>query len=98
MEPCFDTYAPISALAGASTRYVSLAPPDFSLPREELLRAFNPRTKAIILNTPHNPTGRVFTMEELSFVASLCEKYDAYVISDEVYEHLVYDGRKHVPS
>jgi N-succinyldiaminopimelate aminotransferase len=96
MEPCFDTYAPISALAGASTRYVSLLPPDFSLPREELLRAFNPRTKAIILNTPHNPTGRVFTLEELSFVASLCERYDAYAVSDEVYEHLVYAGRKHV--
>ena len=96
MEPCFDTYAPISALAGATIRYVSLIPPDFSLPREELLRAFSPRTKAIILNTPHNPTGRVFSMEELSFVASLCERYDAYAISDEVYEHLVYAGRKHV--
>jgi N-succinyldiaminopimelate aminotransferase len=96
MEPCFDTYAPISALAGASIRYVSLVPPDFSLPREDLLRAFSPKTKAIILNTPHNPTGRVFTMEELTFVASLCERYDAYAISDEVYEHLVYAGRKHV--
>jgi aspartate/methionine/tyrosine aminotransferase len=96
VEPCYDTYAPISALTGASIRYVSLVPPEFSLPREALLRAFNPRTKAIILNTPHNPTGRVFTMEELTFVASLCERYDAYAIGDEVYEHLVYAGRKHV--
>ena len=96
VEPCFDTYAPISALAGARIRYVSLTPPDFSLPRGELARVFSPRTKAIILNTPHNPTGKVFSMEELSFVASLCERYDAYAISDEVYEHLVYGGRSHV--
>ncbi len=96
IEPCFDTYAPICALAGARIRYVSLNPPDFSLPRQELSRAFGPKTKAIVLNTPHNPTGRVFTMEELAFVASLCERHDAYVISDEVYEHLVYDGSQHV--
>jgi N-succinyldiaminopimelate aminotransferase len=96
IEPCFDTYAPISSLPGASIRYVSLSPPDFSLPREELTRAFSPKTKAVVLNTPHNPTGRVFTMEELTFVASLCGRYDAYAISDEVYEHLVYAGRKHI--
>jgi len=96
IEPCFDSYAPISALAKAKIRYVSLKLPDFSLPREELAEHFNSKTKAIIINTPHNPTGKVFTIEELTFIASLCEKYDAYIISDEVYEHLVYDGRKHV--
>jgi N-succinyldiaminopimelate aminotransferase len=96
IEPCFDTYAPISALPGACIRYVSLRLPDFSLDREELARAFNPKTRAIVINTPQNPCGKVFTMEELTFIASLCEKYDAYAIGDEVYEHLVYDGREHV--
>jgi N-succinyldiaminopimelate aminotransferase len=96
IEPCFDTYAPISSLPGASIRYVSLGLPDFSLPRDELERAFNPRTRAIVINTPHNPTGKVFSLEELSFIASLCEKYDAFAIGDEVYEHMVYDGLKHV--
>jgi N-succinyldiaminopimelate aminotransferase len=96
IEPCFDTYAPISALPGAGVRYVSLRLPDFSLDREELARAFNPKTRAIVINTPQNPCGKVFTMEELTFIASLCEKYDAYAIGDEVYEHLVYDGREHV--
>ncbi len=96
LEPCFDTYAPISALAQARIRYVSLRLSDFSLHREDLAGAFNPKTKAIVINTPQNPCGKVFTMEELTFIASLCEKYDAYAISDEVYEHLVYDGRGHL--
>jgi N-succinyldiaminopimelate aminotransferase len=96
LEPCFDTYAPISALPGARVRHVSLRLPDFSLHREDLAGAFNPKTKAIVINTPQNPCGKVFSMEELAFIASLCEKYDVYAIGDEVYEHLVYDGRGHV--
>jgi aspartate/methionine/tyrosine aminotransferase len=96
LEPCFDTYSPVSALAQARVRYVSLRPSDFSLPREELAGAFNPRTKVVVINTPQNPCGKVFTMEELTFIASLCEKHDAYAVSDEVYEHLVYNCLRHV--
>ena len=96
LEPWFDSYPPIAALAGARIRYVSLQVPDFSLPREALAEAFNDRTKAILINSPQNPCGKVFTREELAFIAELCLKHDAYVIGDEVYEYLVYDGREHV--
>jgi N-succinyldiaminopimelate aminotransferase len=96
LEPCYDSYPPLASLAQARIRYVPLNLPDFSLPKEALTRAFNSKTKAIVINTPQNPCGKVFTMEELTFIASLCEKYDAYAIGDEVYEHLVYDGQKHV--
>ncbi|MFH1124250.1 MAG: aminotransferase class I/II-fold pyridoxal phosphate-dependent enzyme, partial [Pseudomonadota bacterium] len=95
LEPWFDSYPPVAALAGARVRYVSLSLPDFTLPREELTKAFGPKTKAILINSPQNPCGKVFTREELSFIGALCEKYDAYAIGDEVYEHLVYDGHKH---
>ena len=96
LEPWFDTYPPIAALAGARIRYVSLELPDFSLPREALAKAFNDRTKAILINSPQNPCGKVFSRDELAFIAGLCVKHDAYVIGDEVYEYLVYDGREHV--
>ncbi len=96
LEPFYETYSPIAALAQAQIRYISLKAPDFSLPREELARTFGPKTKAILINNPQNPCGKVFTREELEFIGDLCEKYDAFAIGDEVYEHLVYDGRKHV--
>jgi aspartate/methionine/tyrosine aminotransferase len=95
LEPWFDSYPPIAALAGAKIRYVSLELPNFNLPREALENAFNDKTKAILINSPQNPCGKVFTREELAFIAGLCEKHDAYVVSDEVYEYLVYDGREH---
>jgi N-succinyldiaminopimelate aminotransferase len=95
LEPAYDTYAPVAAMARARTRHVSLTIPDFSLPREELAAAFNERTKAIIVNSPQNPCCKVFTREELNFIADLCVKYGAYVIGDEVYEHMVYDGFEH---
>jgi N-succinyldiaminopimelate aminotransferase len=95
LEPAYDTYAPVSALARATIRYVSLRVPDFSLPREELSAAFGPRTKAVLVNNPQNPCAKVFTPDELAFIAQLCIQHDAYVIGDEVYEHLVYDGRGH---
>ena len=83
MEPCFDTYAPISALAGARIRYISLVPPDFSLPREELLRAFNARTKAIILNTPHNPTGALMgACLALGAIAGGADRHTVSVLDD----------------
>ena len=96
IEPVYDTYAPISSLARARIRYVSLEGDSFALPREKLAEAFSPRTKAIVVNNPQNPCAKVYTREELAFIGELCARYDAYVIGDEVYEHLVYDGDRHV--
>jgi aspartate/methionine/tyrosine aminotransferase len=96
LEPVYDTYAPISALGRASIRYVPLEGDTFQLPREKLARTFSPRTKAILINNPQNPCCKVFTREELTFIGDLCQQYHAYAIGDEVYEHLVYDGKKHV--
>jgi N-succinyldiaminopimelate aminotransferase len=95
LEPAYDCYAPICALARANIRYVSLNLPDFSLPREELAAAFGPRTKAILVNNPQNPCAKVFTKEELEFIAELCVEHDVFAIGDEVYEHMAYDGRTH---
>ena len=95
-DPCFDIYAPLAALAHATIRYVALKGPDFQLPEKELAEAFSARTKAIVINNPQNPCAKVFTREELSFIGGLCREYDAYAIADEVYEHMVYEGRKHV--
>jgi len=95
IEPAYDTYAPISALAHARIRYVSLEDDSFDLSREKLAQAFSSRTKAIIINNPQNPCCKVFNREELSFIGELCQKHHAYAIGDEVYEHLVYDGKRH---
>ncbi len=96
IEPLFDTYLPVVRMLGAVPRLVRLEPPDWALPRAALAAAFGPRTKAILLNSPMNPTGKVFTPDELGFVAGLLVEHDAYAICDEVYEHLVFEGR-HVP-
>jgi aminotransferase len=96
-EPFYENYGPDSQLCGAEPRYVKLYAPDWSFDREELRRAFNPRTKAIIVNSPNNPTGKVFTREELEFIAGLCQEFDALAITDEIYEHIVYDGAVHIP-
>ena len=95
MEPLYDTYLPIIRQLGAVPRLVRLEAPDWALPRQALEAAFGPRTKAIVLNTPMNPTGKVFTAEELDFIASLLRRHDAYAICDEVYEHLVF-GQTHI--
>jgi N-succinyldiaminopimelate aminotransferase len=95
IEPCYDLYAPMAARAGAIARYVSLVRPGFVLPREELAAAFGPRTKLVVINNPQNPCGKVWSRDDLAFVASLCEEHDAYVMGDEVYEHLTYGGRRH---
>ncbi len=97
IEPLYDTYLPVVRLLGAIPRVVRLTPPKWELPRAELAAAFGPRTKAILLNTPMNPTGKVFTAAELAFVADLLVKHDAYGVCDEVYEHLTYDGWRHIP-
>ena len=97
IEPLYDTYAPVVRLLGAIPRFVRLQPPDWSLPRAALADAFGPATKAILLNSPMNPCGKVFTEEELGFIAELVLRHDAYAICDEVYEHLTFDGARHVP-
>src|SRR5580704_1226785 len=94
-EPFYENYRPDSDLCGVQTRFVQLRAPDWSFDRDELRRAFTPRTKAVILNSPNNPTGKVFTREELEFVAGLCHEFDTLAITDEIYEHIVYDGATH---
>ncbi len=97
IEPLYDTYLPVIRLLGAVPRIVRLSPPAWELPRAELAAAFGPRTKAILLNTPMNPTGKVFTAAELAFIADLVTRHDAFAICDEVYEHLTFDGWRHIP-
>jgi len=97
IEPFFDTYLPAVQWAGGVPVYVPLHPPAWTFNVDELRAAFTERTRAIILNTPHNPTGRVFTRDELAMIAALCLEHDVMVISDEVYEHLTYDLAKHIP-
>ncbi|MGB7219989.1 MAG: aminotransferase class I/II-fold pyridoxal phosphate-dependent enzyme [Vicinamibacterales bacterium] len=96
-EPFYENYGPDAILSGATPRYVTLHEPDWSFDPAELAAAFNNKTKAIILNSPNNPTGKVFTREELEIIAALCRKWDAIAISDEIYEHILYDGHRHVP-
>src|SRR5215467_5872202 len=91
-EPFYENYGPDCILSGAVPRYVALRPPDWSFDADELRRAFNSRTRAIVVNTPHNPTGKVYSRAELELIASLCIEHDAIAITDEIYEHLVYEG------
>jgi aspartate/methionine/tyrosine aminotransferase len=97
IEPLYDTYLPVVQLLGATARLVRLQPPGWALPRAELAAAFAPRTKLLLLNSPMNPTGKVFTPDELDFIAALLRQHDAYAVCDEVYEHLVFPGAKHIP-
>ena len=96
-EPFYENYNPDTQLSGATPRYVTLHAPEWNFDRDELRKAFTPRTKAIILNSPNNPTGKVFTREELEFIAGLCQEFDALAITDEIYEHILYDGTTHIP-
>ena len=96
-EPFYENYWPDSQLSGAVCRYVTLQAPDWSFDPEELRRAFNGNTRAIILNSPNNPTGRIFSREELLQIVRLAEEFDALIITDEIYEHIIFDGVKHVP-
>jgi N-succinyldiaminopimelate aminotransferase len=97
IEPLYDSYLPILRRAGGIPKIVRIAPPKWELPRDQLAAAFSNKTKLILFNTPMNPSAKVFTRDELQFIADLMLKHDAYAICDEVYEHIVYDGRKHVP-
>ena len=95
-EPFYENYGPDAILSGAMPRYVTLHEPNWHIDEDELRAAFGPRTRAIILNSPHNPTGKVFGREELELIASLAHEHDVLVLTDDIYEHIVYEG-EHVP-
>src|SRR5271154_2526332 len=99
-EPYYENYGPDAILSGATPRFVKMSPPKneddvWTYDEDELAAAFGPKTKAIILNTPNNPTGKVFTRGELEFIRDLCVRWNAYCITDEIYEHILYDGTEH---
>ena len=95
-EPYYDSYAACIALAGAQRRVVTLRPPEYGFSAEALAAAITPRTRVLLLNSPHNPTGKVFSRAELELIAELCVAHDLVAVTDEVYEHLVYEG-EHIP-
>lgn len=95
-EPFYENYGPDCKLSGATPRFLRLQPPDWSFDPDTLEKAFNDKTKAIIINTPNNPTGKVFSEKELKFIANLCLQHDALAITDEIYEHILYDGHQHL--
>ncbi|MHB0935107.1 MAG: pyridoxal phosphate-dependent aminotransferase [Armatimonadota bacterium] len=95
-EPYYENYGPDTIVSGAKPVFVPLRAPAFTFDRDELRAAFSRNTKAIVINTPHNPTGKVFTREELEFIAGLCREFDALAITDEIYEHILFDGHQHV--
>jgi aspartate/methionine/tyrosine aminotransferase len=96
IEPYYENYGPDAILSDAKPVYVPLEPPDWRFDPERLKRAFNRHTRAVVVNTPHNPTGRVFTHEELKLIAELCVEHDAVAFTDEIYEHILYEGEHHV--
>ncbi|HEX2468946.1 MAG TPA: aminotransferase class I/II-fold pyridoxal phosphate-dependent enzyme [Candidatus Limnocylindrales bacterium] len=95
-EPYYENYGPDAILSGAVPRYVTLHEPDWSIDPDELRLAFGPRTRGIVVNSPHNPTGKVFSREELELIAGLCVEHDVIAFTDDIYEHLVYEG-EHIP-
>ena len=95
-EPFYENYGPDAILSGAKPRFVKLHAPDWRFDPDELAAAFTPATKAIILNTPNNPTGKVFTRAELEEIRDLCVRWNSFAITDEIYEHMLYDGAKHI--
>lgn len=94
-DPCYDSYQPAVELAGGRAVHVPLAPGTFALDRERLAAALSPRTRLIMINSPHNPSGSTLTREDLAYLEALVEQHDLLVVSDEVYEHLVFDGQAH---
>ncbi len=94
-EPFYENYGPNTILSGATPRFVTLHPPEWNFDPQELRRAFNDRTRAIILNTPNNPTGKVFSLRELETIAGLCREWNVLAVTDEIYEHIVYDSHTH---
>jgi aminotransferase len=95
-EPFYENYGPDAIMSGASPAYVPLRPPEFTFDPDELRAACNTHTKAVIINTPHNPSGHVFTRAELEHIAAVCQEFDCLAITDEIYEYILYDGRAHI--
>src|SRR5271157_2128196 len=95
-EPFYENYRPDAIICGAATRHVRLHPPDWTFDPQDLAAAFTDRTRTIVLNTPNNPTGKVFTRAELELIAEQCKRTNAYAITDEIYQYLVYDGFRHI--
>jgi len=96
-EPCYENYGPDAILAGAEPKYVRMREPDWRFDPDELSKAFSNRTRAVVINSPNNPTGKVFSRDELQLIAGLCQKWDVLAISDEIYERIVFAGSQHVP-
>ena len=96
-EPFYENYGPGCIISAAEPVFVPLEPPDFSFDPDRLAKAVGPRTRAIIFNSPNNPTGKVFTRQELQLIADLCLKHDLLAITDEIYEHIIFDGQTHTP-
>ncbi len=95
-EPFYDSYVPAIKMAGGNPRFYTLRPPDWQIDEAELAALFNNKTKLIIVNTPHNPTGKVFNESELKLIANLCQQHDVIAMTDEVYEHILFDGQQHL--
>lgn len=95
-EPFYDSYVPAVQIAGGVPRFYTLKPPDWAIDRQELAALFSDKTKLILINTPHNPTGKVYSEEELQFIAGLCQTHDVIAMTDEVYEHIIFDDCRHV--
>ncbi len=95
-EPFYENYGPDTVLCDARPQFITLHEPDWHFDEQELTKAFNNKTKAVVINTPNNPTGKVFSREELQFIGDLCLKWGAVAVTDEIYEHILYDGAKHI--
>jgi aspartate/methionine/tyrosine aminotransferase len=96
-EPFYENYGPDTIISGAVPHTVTLHPPDWAFDQGELREAFNERTRGVVINTPNNPTGKVFSRAELAVISELCQRWDVIVFTDEIYEHITYDGHEHVP-
>jgi len=96
LEPWYENYVPDCVMAGVKPRFVALQGPGYRLDEEKLAEAFNEKTRLILINTPHNPTGRVFNKSELEFIAALCRKHEVVAVTDEIYEYILYDGAQHI--
>jgi aspartate/methionine/tyrosine aminotransferase len=96
-EPFYDSYLPDVLMAGGVPRFITLEAPDWHFDRQRLARLFGPKTKLLLINTPHNPTGKMFSREELGFIGSLCQEHDVIVLTDEVYDQIRFNGMEHVP-
>jgi aspartate/methionine/tyrosine aminotransferase len=95
-EPFYENYGPDAILSGATPRFVKLRAPDWTFDPDEMAAAFGPHTKALILNSPNNPTGKVFERAELELIRDLCVRWNAFAVTDEIYEHMLYDGARHI--